>query len=266
MGHQNKKNKTFRYFSFLFFFFFIIFLQGCGGSKRLGREEAFEVSSFNTFFDDLSVIEMKGKLKITMDGSGTSYSANTTVRMAGDSIWMIGRFIGIEVFRALVTPEAGIQVINRAEKTYLTAGWDEIQQKYKNQDLTYSTFRNLVLGNPFLVRGANYNFYKNKKTGIMEYDLKSGGAQLLIDIIVQKKLRQSSWVLENDQIAIEAKYDQYDSPTLKNIPYFRNYIAYFHNTQPINIELTIKNFSFNDQITLPFQIPDHYSRNSLLAM
>jgi|GEM_PF-5082895 len=262
MGRLN--NFRFIFLSLLSGLFLLTTLTGCGRSKRLARQEAFEAQSFNDFFDHLSILEIQGRLKVT-DG-GTSYSANTTIRMSGDSIWMMGRFIGIEVFRALVTKESGIQLVNRTDRTYSTATWEEVQEKFKNKDLNYSTFRNLVLGNPFLVKGGNYNFYHNKKSGIMEYDLTSGNTQLLIDILIKKKLRQSFWVLENDQIAIEAKYDKYDSPTLENIPYFRNYIAYFHNTQPINIELDIKNFRFNDQINLPFQIPDNYSRGSLLSL
>lgn len=270
MVHQNKNKiviKTIKYFSFFLLVAMIsATMGGCGGSKRLAGEEEFQPEPFNQFFNHLSALEMRGRLKVSVEGNGATYSAGTTVRVAGDSIWMIGKFIGIEVFRAMVTRESGIQVINRTDKTYLTASWDEIQTKYKSRDLNFMTFRNLILGNPFLVSGVQYKFYNNKQNKVLEYDYDSGDSQLLIDLLFRKKLSQSMWVLENDQIAIEANYDRYDSPTLRNIPYFRNYIAYFHNTQPISIELEIKNFSFDDQISLPFTIPDRYTRTSLLSL
>lgn len=235
---------------------------GCSGSKKLGSgKKEFEPAALNSFFNQLGVIEMKGKLKVSMTEDGTSYNANLTVREKDNKIWFIARFLGIEFLRGLIDQES-IQVLDRSNKEHLSATWGEIQQKL-NKDLSYETFRNLLLGNPFLVKGANYGYFK--KDAVYEYDYSSDASQLLISIIFNKRIKQSLWVLENDKIAIEANYDQYDSPTLKNIPYFRQYIVYFHNTQPISIQMEIKNYSFDDSITTPFEVPDRYTHSGLLT-
>lgn len=235
---------------------------GCSGTKNLkSNKEEFQPTLLNNFFNQLDVIEMKGKIKVSMIESGESYNANLTVREKDNNLWFTIKFLGIEFLRGLIGPE-NIQILDRNGKEHLSATWEEIQEKY-HEELSYETFRNLLLGNPFLVKGANYGFYK--KAATYEYDYTSVASQLLITILFNKRIKESMWVLENDKIALEAKYDQYDSPTLKNIPYFRQYIVYFHNTQPINIQMEIKNFSFDDSITIPFEVPDRYSHSDLLS-
>jgi len=234
----------------------------CSGTKKLkGAKEEFQPTELNTFFNQLEFIEMKGKLKLTMVENGTTYNANLTVRQKDNKTWFILKFIGIEFLRGMIGQDS-IQVLDRSNKEYLSATWDEIQKTY-NKDLNYETFRNLLLGNPFLVNGANYGYFK--KDGVYEYDYTSDASQLLISIIYNRRIKQSLWVLENDKIAIEANYEQYNSPTLKNIPYFRQYIVYFHNTQPVNIQMEIKNYSFDDSISTPFDIPDRYTHTALLT-
>lgn len=266
MAHLSKVKSTInsytKGFSVLSLVLLTVLSVGCSGSRKLGSgKQEFEPAVLNTFFNQLQVIEMKGKLKLTMAENGTSYNANLTIREKDGKIWFIVRFLGIEFFRGLIDQQ-NIQVLDRNNKEHLSVTWDEIQQKL-NKDLSYETFRNLLLGNPFLVKGANYGYFK--KDGVYEYDYTSDASQLLISILFNKRIKQSTWVLENDKIAIEANYDHYDSPNLKNIPYFRQYIVYFHNTQPINIQMEIKNYSFDDSITIPFEIPDRYAHSGLLT-
>lgn len=240
----------------------MIFSISCSSTKNLNKNvEEFQPEELNSFFNQLDILEMQGKIRISMEDSGQSYNANLTIREKDRKIWFIIKFIGMEFFRGLIDQER-IQILDRNGKEHLTATWKEIKNTY-HDDLTYETFRNLLLGNPFLVKGANYGFYK--KESIYEYDYTSEASQLLISILFQKRIKESQWILENDKIAIEAKYDQYDSPTLKIIPYFRQYILYFHNTQPINIQVEIKNYSFDDNITIPFEVPDRYSHSNLLS-
>ncbi len=255
-------NPPFRGIYYLALAVLMVSLMGCSGSKKLsGGKKEFEPTVLNSFFNQLGVIEMKGKLKVSMTESGTSYNANLTVREKEDKIWFIVRFLGIEFFRGLIDHER-IQVLDRNNKEHLTATWSELQNAY-SKDLSYETFRNLLLGNPFLVKGANYGYFK--KDGVYEYDYTTEASHLLISILFNKRIKQTIWVLENDKIAIEANYEQYDSPTLKNIPYFRQYIVYFHNIQPINIQMEIKNYSFDDSITTPFEVPDRYTHFGLLT-
>lgn len=247
-------------YSVMLLFLAALFI-GCSGSKNLKDNKAeFQPAEFNTFFNQLDHLEMKGKLKISMMEDGTSYSANITVRERDKKTWFIVKFIGIEFLRGLIDQE-GIQILDRNNKEHLTATWDEIQNKY-NEELSYEVFRNLLLGNPFLIRGGNYRFYKSGNS--YEYDYTSESSKLLISILFDDRIRQTLWVLENDKIAIEANYDQYESLNLKNIPYFRQYIVYFHNTQPINIQMEIKNYSFDETITLPFEVSDRYTHVDLL--
>lgn len=270
MVDQKKKTSPIRLGRHLVIWSMIIWsallINACGGSKRLSKDAVFEPEAFNDFYDGIHAVEMKGKVRIIAEEGNSSYSSNTVIRVAGDSIWVTGKIIGIELFRALVTADEGIQVLNRSDKTLSTATWEEVQNKYKNTELNFETLRNLLLGNPFLIKGAQYNYYNNKKRGVLEYDYAADDVQLFIDIAFKKRLREIGWVLENDQIAIEAYYSNFDSKSLENIPYFRNYITYIHNVKPINIELEIKNLSFNEEISLPFDIPDRYTRVSLFSL
>lgn len=265
MGTKNKIklkiNSAKNRIPIIFMVLLLALTASCSGTKKLkGAKEDFQPAELNTFFNQLEIIEMKGKIKVTMAEDGTSYNANLTIREKENKIWFLLKFIGIEFFRGIIDQDS-IQVLDRSNKEYLSATWKEIQNAY-NKDLNYETFRNLLLGNPFLVTGANYGYYK--KNGVYEYDYTSDASQLLISIIYNKRIKQSLWVMENDKIAIEANYEQYNSPILNNIPYFRQYIVYFHNTQPISIQMEIKNYSFDDSISTPFDIPERYTHSALL--
>lgn len=237
-------------------------LSGCSGSRKLAKDKAeFQPGEFNEFFEELSLIEMQGKIKVTMMEDGATYNANITVREKDNQTWFVIRFVGIELVRGLIDEES-IQVLDRSNKQFMSSTWDQVRQKY-HHELNYTVFRNLLFGNPFLFQGVNYGYYKNGK--LYEYDYDSETSKLLINIMYTNRITQSAWVLENEKIAIESNYDRYDSPTLKNIPYFRQHIVYFHNAQPVNIQLEIKNYSFDDAITLPFEVPDRYTHTNLVS-
>lgn len=239
-----------------------VMTMGCSGSKKLKKDAAeFQPTELNSFFNQLDFLEMRGKIKVSMVEDGTTYNANITVREKDNTTWFIIKFLGIEFLRGLID-QNGVQILDRSNREYLTSSWEDIRNKY-NQELSYEVFRNLLFGNPFLFRGVNYGYYKSGNS--YEYDYTSDTSKLLISILFSERIKQALWVLENDKIAIESNYDQYDSPTLKNIPYFRQYIVYFHNTQPINIQMEIKNYSFDDTITIPFEVPDRYSRSDLVV-
>ncbi len=249
------------FFQFVFLLLMAVAVMGCSGSRKLKDSKAeFDPEQINIFYNQLDVLEMTGKIKVSMIEDGTSYNANINVREKDNKTWFTLKFLGIEFLRGLIDEE-GIQVLDRNSNQHLTSTWDEVRKTY-NEELSYEVFRNLLLGNPFLIKGANYGYYKSGNT--YEYEYNSEQTKLLINILFKQRIRQSLWVLENDKIAIEANYEQYDSPTLKNIPYFRQYIVYFHNTQPINIQMEIKNYRFDDSITIPFEVPDRYTHSALV--
>ncbi|GAA5225234.1 hypothetical protein GCM10025777_58650 [Membranihabitans marinus] len=227
----------------------------CGGSKSLKSKSEFSPEAFEDFFLSIDHIEMSGKLRISLPDDGMSYSSTVTTRMNSDSIWILGKFIGFEAFRALVTHDS-IQVINRLNKEYMKASWKEVQNKY-SKDLEFFSLRNLLLGNPFIVQGKKYELFKNQN--VYEFDYSSSEAKLFIDILYEKTIVESSWLIEGKGMTIESGYLKYNNNNLKNIPYFRYYIANFPNAQNINIELEIKNFSFDDNLKLPFEVPSRYT-------
>src|SRR5680860_346902 len=60
---------------------------GCSGTKKLkGAKEDFQPTELNAFFNQLDLLEMKGKIKVSMVESGETYNANLTVREKDNKI------------------------------------------------------------------------------------------------------------------------------------------------------------------------------------
>ncbi|WP_236977587.1 DUF4292 domain-containing protein [Membranihabitans maritimus] len=235
----------------------------CSGSKKINKsKEEFSPRNFEQFFKTIDHLEMNGKLTFFIPQEGINFNSNLTVRMSDDEIWMVGKFIGIEAFRTKVTIDS-IMVLDRINRVYMHSSWQDVQQKY-SPELDFFALKNLLIGNPFIVQGGQYSLFKNGDVYEFDYESETN-AKLFIDIFFQNQIRQSNWLVESKDLVVEAKYDKYTNENLKNIPYFRSYIADISNTQNINIELEIKNLSFDDDLNTPFEVPDRYSIHSLLS-
>lgn len=240
----------------------LIFIN-CSGSKKIKKSDVeFSPRNFESFFENITHMEWNGKLTLFIPQEGISFNSSMTVRMSDEEIWMVGKFIGIEAFRTKVTRDS-IQVLDRINRMYMHTSWKEIQKKYSNE-LDFYALRNFLIGNPFIVQGGQYSLYQNGDVYEFDYESESN-AKLYIDIFFQNQIKQSDWLVESKDLIVEAKYDKYINENLKNIPYFRSYIANISNIQNVNIELEIKNFSFNDDFKTPFEIPGRYTSYSLLS-
>jgi hypothetical protein len=94
--------------------------------------------SFNTF---------SGKAKTKLDINGNSNDVTLNIRVNRDQkIWIsITAIAGIEVARALITPDS-IQVINRFQSVYLKKPFSYVYT-YASKQVNFKTLQSLLVGN-----------------------------------------------------------------------------------------------------------------------
>jgi len=106
-------------------------------TERLANIRSKQVS-FNTF---------SGKAKTKLDINGNDNDVTLNIRVNRDQkIWIsITAIAGIEVARALITPDS-IQVINRFQSVYLNKPFSYVH-RYASRQVNFKTLQSLLVGN-----------------------------------------------------------------------------------------------------------------------
>ncbi|RFZ81221.1 DUF4292 domain-containing protein [Mucilaginibacter terrenus] len=106
-------------------------------AEKLAAIRARQVT-FNTF---------SGKAKTKLDINGKDNDVTLNIRVNRDQkIWIsITAIAGIEVARALITPDS-IQIINRLQSVYLKKPFSYVH-RYASKQINYRTLQSLLVGN-----------------------------------------------------------------------------------------------------------------------
>src|SRR4030095_8865201 len=106
------------------------------------------------------------KLKVHYQGSdGKDYEFNAFVRLEKDKrIWIsINALLGIEAFRALITPDS-VKVLDKFDKSYQLRSVSYLQE-ISHLPFEFSTLQSILLGNPVYL-DSNILYYRKDIQGI----------------------------------------------------------------------------------------------------
>ena len=204
------------------------------------------------------------KVKVNYEGSdGKDYEFNAFIRMEKDHIiWIsINALLGIEAFRALITPDS-VKIINKLEKTVSYRSVSYLKD-IANFSFDFQTLQDVIIGNAIYL-DSNILFYTKNENGISlmsvgpffrNYLLLNGNDYTLkhskLDDIDVRKARTCDFSFSD--------YEKKD--TMLFSTYRKISIA---EKSKLDIQLSFKQFNFNEALSFPFTIPKNYKRQKPL--
>jgi hypothetical protein len=200
------------------------------------------------------------KMKVNYEGSdGKGYDFTAFMRMERDkTIWIrVDAILGIEAFRILITPDS-VKILNKLDKELILRSVNYLQEVAK-VPLDFKTIQDLLIGNPIYL-DSNIVFYRNEDAGI---SLMSMGDLFKTYITLNKNDYTTKHAKLDDVDVMRARtcdltyrdYEQRD--TVRFSTYRKISIA---EKSKLDIEISFKQYNFNEALSFPFPIPKNYKR------
>ena len=201
--------------------------------------------------------------KVDVDYKGTdgkSHDVNANIKMYKDSaIWISvnATLLSIEGLRVFITKDS-VKVLNKLEKTYAARGISFLQQA-TSLPLDMSTLQNLIIGNPVYV-----------DSNVVRYSLGNGVISMvslgslfknLLTLAQSNKAILHSKLTDNDLFrnrTADLSYDEYENN--KGFPFSTKRQIVVSERGRLEVKLDFKNYSFNEEVSFPFNVPKNYTR------
>jgi hypothetical protein len=207
----------------------------------------------------LSPRTFSAKIKVESSGdNGKNPDLTVNVRMIKDSaIWMslTASILGVEIYRTLITPDS-IIILDKQEKKYIRRSLNYLQEIVQ-LPVDFSTMQDLLLGNPIFLGDSIQSF-------------RTVNNQLMM-ATTDKVFKNLLTVRMPDQFIEHSKLDDVDMYRNRtaNISYgkYENNNGYHFSTDreislaeknKIDIKLAFKQYEFNKDLSVNFQIPKNY--------
>jgi hypothetical protein len=199
------------------------------------------------------------KMKVHYEGSdGKDYEFNAFIRLQKDKmIWIsINALLGIEAFRALITPDS-VKVLNKLDKVYQLRSVTYIQEM-SHLPFDFKTLQAIVLGNPIYL-DSNIRYYRKDAQGI---SLLSVGPLYRNYITLNNDLSIKHSILDDvdpmQARSCDISYGQYEKVDSTYFSAYRKIVA--SEKGRLDVELSFNKYSFNENLNFPFSIPKNYKR------
>ncbi|QQL48791.1 DUF4292 domain-containing protein [Mucilaginibacter ginkgonis] len=198
----------------------------------------------------------KAKTKLNIDGNSNDVTLNIRI-LRGQKIWVsITYLIGIEVARALITPDS-ITVINKLQSVYFQKPFSFIYD-YAPREVNFNTVQSILIGNAIpetLTDGITLTPDNNNL--VLSGSLKD----MLFKMILGADLKINSTNLSKAAAgqSLQANYSNFIQATGRVVP---SHISLTSKTQQKNIEAEIdySRIDFDQTLDFPFSIPNRYQR------
>lgn len=203
---------------------------------------------------DFKTFSGKAKAQLTINNSSNNVSLNIRINK-GQKIWVsITAIAGIEVARALITPDS-ILVVNKLQGLYLRKPFSYIY-RYASEKLDYSSVEALLVGNA-IPQLLNENLLaKTDSTGV-----KLNGAldELVYDMVVGTDMKVKETNLANQAEAQSLQVNNTQPiPVLDRSLFSQIDINSTVGIKKIRISLHYNKADFDKPLEYPFSIPDGY--------
>ena len=203
---------------------------------------------FNTF-------SARASTKLDIDGSSNNVTLN--IRINHDKqIWVsITALLGIEVARALITPDS-IKIVNKLQSVYIKKPFDYIYT-YASKQVNYKTLEALLVGNamPELLSEKSSLQTDNNTLTL------SGNLQdLLYKLLIGPDLKVAQLNLSNQTAgqSLQVTNNAFIEASNKMVPSEIN-IASVIKDKKLNVNLHYTKIDFDQQLQYPFNIPENYT-------
>jgi hypothetical protein len=194
------------------------------------------------------------------DASGKNYNVNAIVRMHKDSaIWISANAVlGIEAIRVLITKDS-VKLLNKLEKTCTSRSVDYLQE-LTSLPLNLTILQDLLIGNPVFFDHNIVSYSKGDATiTLLSIGTLFKNLITLSDAnhnIIRSKLDDAD---VNRNRTADLTYDDYESR--KGMLFARQRRITIAEKKKLDINLSFKQYDFNEPVTFPFSVPRNYTRD-----
>lgn len=215
------------------------------------------IVAFDSNYINFKTFSAKIKVDIE-DSKGKQPDLVAVVRMIKDStIWMSlsASILNIEVYRVLITKDSVI-LLNKLEKEVQRRSLDYLQE-VAQIPFDFTTLQNLLIGNPVFYNDT-INSYKQSGDYILITYVGTIFKNLLTlstDTKILKHIKLDDIDITRNRTA-DITYDSYEDKSGIHFSTYRQLIITEKNK--LDIRLNFKQYEFNKQLSLPFNIPKNY--------
>lgn len=203
---------------------------------------------------DFNTLSLKGKAQLSLDGNSNNVSVNIRVRK-DEKIWIIlTAFAGIEVGRAMITPDS-LRIINKIQETYLNAPFSYIH-RFTSKQVNFKLLQDVFAGN---VVGAfmNENADLDLQQGLWQLRGKQG--ELNYQILFNTLLKASETDLNDVRAAralkvVYGEYQQVDDYLFPSSMKLNTVTT----GNKIELNLSFSKIERNVEVDFPFTVPKRF--------
>ncbi len=221
---------------------------------KISKEKALDVLSKH----NIDYKFFSAKASAEFDAMGMSGSGSMQVRIKkNDQIWMLGKKLGIEVFRCLINKDSFFTV-NRLEHSYMAEPNAQIEALF-GIPMEFQEIQELMAGNVVLPSENDLVEYHQ----IEPYSKISFNSQLYSHTYF---INPYTLTLEKIEMAdrqgnlILAIFEDYRKIGKANVSYSRKYFFTSREGEEARIELDASEIELNIEKSLIFDLPLHYDR------
>lgn len=188
------------------------------------------------------------------------------------TIWLsMSAVLGIEAFRVIITPDS-VKMINRLNKTYFAGDYVLINEMLKTP-FDFDMIQAIATGNDF-------SYYENNIFKIGEdalaYKISTPGRKKLKNYVanqvdMDKVLVQDMWISPENYKIVRQQIKEISKQNSKLVVDYTNFLPlgdqlFAHEVnmsveaeQKNNIKVIFEKVTFDEEITVPFTIPESYN-------
>jgi len=200
------------------------------------------------------------KVKVHYEGGdGKDNEFNAFIRMQKDSmIWIsINAVLGFEAFRLLVTPDS-VKILDRLKKVVRLRSVSYLQEEV-HLPVDFHILQDLLLGNPIFLDTTHIAFYKTEVKGISLFS--SGTVFRNYLTLGTDRTPLHSKLDDTDPLRSrtgDVTYGEYDYSS--GVPFSTYRKVSVAEKSKVDVEISYKQFRFNEVLSFPFSIPKNYKR------
>jgi len=215
------------------------------------------LSEFNNNRIDFHTFSAKVKVNIE-DSKGKQPDITAVIRMVKDSaIWVSlnATFLNIELYRVLIKPDS-VVLLNKQDKEVSYRSLDYLQE-VSEIPVDFSTLQNLLIGNPVFYTDSISSY--REVNGLILIGSVGPVFKNLITLDESNKLMQHIKLDDVDVLrnrTANISYDNYEAQDAVAFPTTRQISISEKNK--LDIKLKFKQYEFNKELSLPFNIPKNY--------
>lgn len=203
----------------------------------------------------------EGKTRLKIDSEELKVGLNATIRMEkGKSIWAVVSKFGFEAGRMLVTPDSAF-IIDRLNKVYYAENLEDYRREY-SIPFGFDAMQDLFLGIPVMLesRREEVVFQEPHWVFVLKDDTGYTGEYTLDNRVGDPRVLLFNIIDPSSRIFRSGYGDFRDcGPCKSDIAYTREH-QFTENGEVRKMSLEFSEISFDNNISMPFEIPDHYER------